>query len=134
MRLDDRQGVHVGADQDGRSLAVLEDADDAVAADLLGHLEAEVFQLLGQAGRRFLLLVGQLRVGVELLVECLQIGQFAVDVPLDVIDFGPRLGQCGPIVLGIGGRSGTRQPARNRAELRLVTPRGQASVHDRTPQ
>ena len=33
--LDDRQRIHVGADQDGRPGAVLQDADDAGAADFL---------------------------------------------------------------------------------------------------
>ena len=38
----DRQGVHVGADEDGRPLAVLQDADDAEAADVVGDLVAEL--------------------------------------------------------------------------------------------
>ena len=45
-RLHHRQGVHVGAHQHRRPLAVLQDADDARAADLLRHLEAEAFSSL----------------------------------------------------------------------------------------
>ena len=41
------QGVEVRADQDGRPLAVLEDADDAELADAGRHLGPGLLQLLG---------------------------------------------------------------------------------------
>ena len=64
-------------------VAVLEDADDAVAADLFGHLEAKGFQLLGQAGRRLLLLERQLGVGVQVLVKGVERLVFGVDLFAD---------------------------------------------------
>ena len=81
---DDRQGVHVGADQDGRAVAVLEDADDAVAADLLRDLEAASFSSRASRADVLRLVQRQLRVGVEMLVQRLQSVVFGVHPLLDL--------------------------------------------------
>ena len=54
-------------------VAVLEDADDAVAADLLRHLEASLAQLLGHSGGGFLFLVRKLGVRVQVLIEGVEV-------------------------------------------------------------
>ena len=61
--------IHVGPQQQRRPVAILQHADDAMAADLLGHREAELPQLLGHFRRGFLLLVRQLRRLMERLVK-----------------------------------------------------------------
>src|SRR3546814_15006698 len=46
-----RQRVHVGAHEDRRTVAIFEQADDAGAADLLGHGKARVAQMLREDAR-----------------------------------------------------------------------------------
>ena len=67
--LDDRQAVHVGADQQHRPGPVLHHRDNAGLADLLGHREAELARLGGELGRRAHLLHRQLGVGVQVLID-----------------------------------------------------------------
>ena len=88
--LDDRQGVHVGADQDGGPGAVLDDADDAVAADFGGHLETEGIQLLGQSCSRLFLFVGKFGMRMQLFVEFFQGADLMLDFLLDDCDIGGR--------------------------------------------
>ena len=57
--LDDRQRVHVGANQHDRALAVLQDADDAELADVRRHLGAGLLQLVGDSLRRLDLLAAR---------------------------------------------------------------------------
>ena len=73
--LDDRQRVHVGADQHDRPVAVLQDADDAELADARRHLGAGFRQLVGDPLRRFDLLERELGVGVQVRVEGDQLRQ-----------------------------------------------------------
>src|SRR5438477_9784346 len=68
----DGQGVEVGADEQGLTRSVSQDADNAEAADVLGHLEARRPQLLREAARRLLLRQRQLRLTVERHVEGLE--------------------------------------------------------------
>src|ERR1700733_13339991 len=63
----DREGVHVRAQHDGRSIAVAEHPDDAGAPLAAGPLE-----LLGGLGGGALLVVRELRMGMEVAVEGLQ--------------------------------------------------------------
>ena len=62
-----RQGVQVGADQDGRAGAVFEDGDDAVAADVGRHLKPDLAQFVGQTAGCLAFLGRKLRVGVNVL-------------------------------------------------------------------
>ena len=80
---DDRQGVHVGTNQDGGPLAVFEDTDDAGAADLLGHVEAGGPQLLCQAGGRLLFLEREFGMGMDVLVEGDQRIELGAELLLD---------------------------------------------------
>src|SRR5262249_30408100 len=100
----DGQGVHVGADHDGGARAVLEDGDDAVAADLGGDLEAERLEFLGHAGGGQLLLEGQLGVGVEVLVELVEAGRLLLDQVVDLVEPG-GVGLVGGArrLVGLGG-------------------------------
>ena len=69
------QGVDVGAQQHGRPVAVGQRGDDAGAADAPGHVVAQRLQTVGHDAGRPVLLEGQLGVGVQVLVEVLQVGQ-----------------------------------------------------------
>ena len=71
--LDDRQRVHVGADQHHRAVAVLEDADDPELADVRRDARAGFRQFLGDPLRRLDLLPRQLRMGVKMRVKCDQL-------------------------------------------------------------
>ena len=79
----DRQGVHVGANEDGRADAVFQDADDAVPADFFGDFEAERFQFLGEAGGRFFFFEGELGIAVQLLVQSVEALELGVDDAID---------------------------------------------------
>ena len=68
----DREGVHVGAQHDGRSVAVAQHPDDAGPADARTHLAAGPLELLGGLGGGALLVVRELRMGMEVAVEVLQ--------------------------------------------------------------
>jgi hypothetical protein len=71
-RFRDRQGVHVGAQQHGRSVAIPKDSDHARLPDAGGHLIALFLQPIGGDPRRPLLLHRQLGMGVKVLVDPLQ--------------------------------------------------------------
>src|SRR3546814_9698604 len=64
-----RQRVHVGAHEDRRTVAIFEQADDAGAADLLGHGKARVAQMLREDARGADLLHPEFGVLVEVLVK-----------------------------------------------------------------
>ena len=68
----DREGVHVGAQHDGRAVAVAEHPDDAGPADARAHLAAGPLELLGGLRRGALLVVRELRVGMEVAVQVFQ--------------------------------------------------------------
>ncbi|GIW41939.1 MAG: hypothetical protein KatS3mg076_2516 [Candidatus Binatia bacterium] len=75
----DGQGIHVAAEKDGRPAPVPKDADDAGLPHALGHLEAELSEMLGHAARGPPFLEGKLGVGVEVLVDT----EVGVEVLLD---------------------------------------------------
>ena len=66
-----RQRVHVRAQQHARTLAVDQDADYTRPADAVVHVVAELAQPLRHEAGGALLLVGQLRVAVQIAVEVL---------------------------------------------------------------
>ena len=72
----DGEGVHVAADEEGGAGAVFEQADDAegvgairVEADVVGYGVAGFAEGVGEESGGLLLVVGELGVGVELLVD-----------------------------------------------------------------
>ena len=78
----DRQGVHVGTQTDGPlTISQTQTPDDAMAADIAGHLIAPFIEVRGHHGRGGDLLEGQLRIAVQVLAqlgqELLGIGQIA---------------------------------------------------------
>jgi len=70
--LPDRQRIHVGAQHDGRSLAVAQQADDAGLADAGRHLIAVTGQMLRGDLRRAAFLHRQFRMGMDVLINGLQ--------------------------------------------------------------
>jgi hypothetical protein len=106
-----RKPVHIRPDENRRAGPVLEDADEAVAADLLGDLEAEGLHLLGEPAGGAFLLVRKFWLGMELLVQGVQGGQVGIDLFLD------RLGG------GFQGGTGERR----RQGFRLVRPGGEGA-------
>lgn len=75
----------------GRPLAVLEHADDAVAANFFRHFKAQGAQLRREAGRRLHFLKRQLGLTVELLVNGVKPGQlFLKALANDLGHFGCR--------------------------------------------
>ena len=79
-RLLDRQGVHIGAQHDGRSLAVAEQADDAGLPDPRRHLVAGAAELVRRQAGRPRLLHRQLGVRVYVGVKRLQVREQAIEV------------------------------------------------------
>lgn len=69
--LPDRQGVHVGAQQDGGSVAVLQDADHPSPTHSTVDLVPGLFEARGCQFRRAGLLMGELGMGVDVSVEIL---------------------------------------------------------------
>ena len=74
--LDDRQGVHVGADQQRGTGAVLQDSDDpesaaavGIDADVVGDGVTRGAQFAGEDGGGLFLEVGELRMSVDRLVD-----------------------------------------------------------------
>ena len=67
--LPDRESIHVGPQQDGRSRAVTQDTDHAGAANPGGDLEVELREPLRHQGRGALLLKAELRMRVQLSVQ-----------------------------------------------------------------
>ena len=82
--LRDRQGVDVGAEEYDGAGSVLQNADDAGAADLLGDLEAEFLQFLGKAGGGLHFQERELGVRVQVLVKSDEILGFAVELRIDL--------------------------------------------------
>ena len=72
-RLSNQFRVHVRAHQQGRARAIAQDRDHPGLAYAGGHLEAEVVQLPGQPLAGLDLLQRQLRVGVEMAEQRLQV-------------------------------------------------------------
>ena len=79
----DRQGVELGAHHDHRPGPVAVDGDHAGPADVLGHLEAQRPHLAGEQRRGARLVHGELGVGVDVLVEGLQVRVVGVEPPVD---------------------------------------------------
>ena len=71
----DRQGVHIDPYEYRRSGPILEHADNPEAAHLFGHFETKTPEFSCQTGRAFLLVIGKLRVLVQLDVKIVQIGE-----------------------------------------------------------
>lgn len=67
----DREGVEVGAQEDGRAAAIGEQGGDAVAANVGSDVEVggDGAELGDAAGGGFFFLVGEFWVGVEVFVE-----------------------------------------------------------------
>jgi hypothetical protein len=65
----DRQGIHVRPQQHGGPGAIAQQPDHAGAADALGHLESEIPQVPADDPGGADLLEGQLRMGVQILVQ-----------------------------------------------------------------
>ena len=78
-----RQRVELGAHHDGRSSAVLVDRDQPGLADFLGDLEADRAHLGGELGGGLLLLEGDLGMGVDVLVERVELRVVALEGGLD---------------------------------------------------
>jgi len=74
----DREGVEIGAQQDGWAGAIAEDGRDAVAANVGFDVEVagDALELGDAAGGGFFFLVGELWVGVEVLIEVLVFAEF----------------------------------------------------------
>ncbi len=64
-----RQRVHVRAQQDGGSVAVAQEPDDARSAHALGNLEPEILQPARRDAGRAPLLHGEFGMGMEILVD-----------------------------------------------------------------
>src|SRR5208283_5482709 len=80
----DGEGVELGAHQDGGTGSIFQEGDDAVTgaavgvfAEVFGEGEAGLAKLAGEAGGRVLFLAGELRMGVEVLVEGRERGRLA---------------------------------------------------------
>jgi hypothetical protein len=69
--LGERQGVHVGAQQHTRAVAVAQHAHHPGTADTADHLEAGRREPVGSLARRAVLLMGQLGVAVQVPIEVL---------------------------------------------------------------
>ena len=72
--LDDRQGVHVGADKHDRAGPVLDQTHDPELSHPGGDLRARFLQSLGHLGGRLHLLVGQLGMSMEVGVQSQKLG------------------------------------------------------------
>ncbi|WP_329520823.1 hypothetical protein [Spirillospora sp. NBC_01491] len=86
--LGDGQRVEVGAQQHGRAVAVAQQPGDAGAADAGGGLQTEAAEPPGDLGGRALLGEGQLRMGVQVLVERGQAGPDPVQPGEDRVGVG----------------------------------------------
>jgi hypothetical protein len=64
-----RQAVHVGSEQGGRALAIAQGPDDPGSAYAGGCLVSKLAQMVSHDRRRPDLLEGQLRMGMQVLVE-----------------------------------------------------------------
>ena len=83
------QGIHIGADHDGRAIPIVQYANDAVSADAIldltyifhclgdhsvltnagGNVEVEIFKFRGHQSGRFGFLERKFRIGVKLFVD-----------------------------------------------------------------
>ena len=68
-----RQSIEFGAHHDGGAVAVPVDRDQPRLADPLGDLEAERTHFSGEICRRLHLPKGNFRMGVDVLVECVEL-------------------------------------------------------------
>ena len=95
--LGDRQRIHVGADQDDRPGAVLEDADHAELADARSDLGPGLLEFLGDPPGSLVLLERQLGMSMQMLVEGIEL----IDVGGDpgVVD-GPSERRPAGVVAG----------------------------------
>lgn len=93
------QGVEFGPHQNERSGAVLVDRDNARLVDPLCDLESHLPHQARELGRRACFLIAELRVGVDVLVERVQVW---IGLVQHLIDGNARL--CG--IEGLGGRRG----------------------------
>ena len=75
----DGQGVELGAEEESFAFAVLHDRDDAVAADVFGHVVTGGAKLLREAFGGLFFLEGELGVGVDGGVELIEGSVFLVD-------------------------------------------------------
>ena len=68
------QRIHVGAHQQGGPRAVFQQSNDAIAAYVFSYFETSLPQFGGHAAGGLGLVKGQLGMGVQMLVQALQIG------------------------------------------------------------
>jgi hypothetical protein len=90
--LDDGKRVEIGADEQRRAVAVLEDGDDSeglaavgIFADVFGDGVAGFAQLFGEQRRCVFLVVRELGVGMDSLVGVDEAGELGVDEGGDVL-------------------------------------------------
>src|SRR5437868_2302184 len=74
-----RQAVEFGAHHDGGAVAIPVDGDQPGLADIFGNFEAERAHLRGEPGCGFHFLKGKFGMGVELLVERIELWIVARD-------------------------------------------------------
>ena len=98
-----RQRVEFGAHHDGGPVAIPVDGDQPGPADLLGDLEAERAHLRGEPGGGFHFLKGKFRMGVDFLVERIELWIVARDRRLD------RLLETDDIELCVGRQQAGRE-------------------------
>ena len=89
----EREGIHVLADEHGFTGAVFQDADDAGVADVFGDLEAEGAELFGDEGGGARLHERELGVGVEIFIDGFERGVFGGDFSRDGVAEGGVGGQ-----------------------------------------
>ena len=97
-----RQGIQIGANHDGRPVAIFQHADNARLGDSFGHLDAGRPQLLRHAGGRLVFLERQLRMRVKMAIQLNQ---------LRLMGFGPG---CGVFGERLAPPNGIRMEARSR--------------------
>ena len=78
-----RQRVELGAHHDSRAVAVAVDGDEAGPANLFGHLEAERAHFGSQLCRGLHLLEGKFGMGVQILVERVELRIVGLERSLD---------------------------------------------------
>ena len=101
-----RQRVEFGAHHDGGAIAIFIDGDQPGLAYLLGDIEAERAHFGGELGCGFYFLKGKFRMGVDVLVERVELWIVAFDRRLD------RGLETGNIELCVRRQQAGREPVR----------------------
>ena len=77
--LENRKTVHVGPDQNHRTVAIAQNADDASPTDLLGDLDVTLAELVCQSSGGLFLSKGKLGVLVEVQEKCAELVVIVVE-------------------------------------------------------